>query len=229
MHRVIAMEPRGHGRSSSPKGKYALAEMAGDIGNSRRQTEPEPARPHRARPGRAGGASVGHRTASSAGRAHSHRDKRCARRQERAQRRRRAHPSGRGGRHAKRPTETRKARGREPRGMNPKERAERHRLFLRNDASGYASAGYAELLAPDLTERLGEIILPRARAHGRERPRIPRGRSNPIHEDSPLRVRFDRRSGTLRATGQARGGARPHPRFFQETPSFSRQIDGGNP
>ena len=33
MHRVIIMEPRGHGRSSSPRGKYALGDMAGDIGD----------------------------------------------------------------------------------------------------------------------------------------------------------------------------------------------------
>ena len=44
--------------------------------------------------------------------------------------------------------------------MTPRERAEHHRLFLRNDPSGYASAGYAELLAPDLTERLDEVACP---------------------------------------------------------------------
>ena len=44
--------------------------------------------------------------------------------------------------------------------MSPRERAEHHRLFLRNDPAGYASAGYAELLAPDLTDRLGEVACP---------------------------------------------------------------------
>ena len=62
----------------------------------------------------------------------------------------------------------RKSEGREPRGMTPKERAEHHRLFLRNDASGYASAAYAELLAPDLTERLNEVSCPALALTGEE-------------------------------------------------------------
>jgi pimeloyl-ACP methyl ester carboxylesterase len=47
-----------------------------------------------------------------------------------------------------------------PRGMPPRERAEHHRLFLRNDPAGFAAACAAALGAPDTAERLGEIKCP---------------------------------------------------------------------
>jgi 3-oxoadipate enol-lactonase len=47
-----------------------------------------------------------------------------------------------------------------PRGMNPQERAEHHRLFMRNNPAGLAAALAAAEEAPDLNECLGEIECP---------------------------------------------------------------------
>lgn len=47
-----------------------------------------------------------------------------------------------------------------PRGMNPKERAEHHRLFMRNNPAGLTAALTAAEGAPDLNERLGDIACP---------------------------------------------------------------------
>lgn len=55
---------------------------------------------------------------------------------------------------------TRKSAGLDPRGMSSQERAEHHRLFLRNSPSGYAAACSAELNAADLSGRLGVIACP---------------------------------------------------------------------
>ena len=159
MHRVIAMEPRGHGRSSSPRGKYTLAEMAGDIGNLA-------ARLNLNRP-----VLIGHGLGARAALLLAIEQPRLpgaliligagaapAAKSVRRGVAERIHLAEAGD--MQEAYRNKKSEGREPRGMNPKERAERHRLFLRNDASGYASAGYAELLAPDLTERLGEVSCP---------------------------------------------------------------------
>ena len=54
----------------------------------------------------------------------------------------------------------RKSEGREPRGMSSRERAEHHRIFLRNSPAGYNAACYAELSAPNFSGRLGEIQCP---------------------------------------------------------------------
>ena len=157
--RVIALEPRGHGRSSSPRGRYALREMAEDVAAAAARLGAE--RPAlighglgaRAalllameRPGRPAALVL-----IAAGAAPASRSVRRGIAE-------RVHLAEAGDmREAYR---NRKSEGREPRGMSPRERAEHHRLFLRNDPSGYASAGYAELLAPDLTDRLGEVACP---------------------------------------------------------------------
>lgn len=158
-HRVVAVEPRGHGRSSSPRGKYALSDMASDLWEAAARLGVE-------RPVLIGD-GLGARTALllamerpdwpaalvliGAGAAPA------GRRARRGVAERIHLAEARDMREAYR---NRKSEGREPRGMTPRERAEHHRLFLRNDPSGYASAGYAELLAPDLTDRLGEVACP---------------------------------------------------------------------
>lgn len=55
---------------------------------------------------------------------------------------------------------SRKSQGREPRGMSPQERAEHHRIFIRNSPAGYTAACSAELNATDLTGKLEEIQCP---------------------------------------------------------------------
>ena len=157
--RVIAIEPRGHGRSSSPRGRYALREMAEDVAAIAARLGAE-------RPALIGH-GLGARAALllamerplwpaalvliAAGAAPASRSVRRGIAE-------RVHLAEAGDmREAYR---NRKSEGREPRGMSPRERAEHHRLFLRNDPAGYASAGYAELLAPDLTDRLGEVACP---------------------------------------------------------------------
>ena len=156
MHRVVAMEPRGHGRSSSPKGKYALGDMAGDIVGII------------ARLGLNRPVLIGHGLGARAALLLAIEQPRLpgaliligagaspAAKSVRRGVAERIHLAEAGEMHEA--YRNRKSEGREPRGMTPKERAEHHRLFMRGDPSGYASAGYAELLAPDLTERLGEV------------------------------------------------------------------------
>ena len=169
MHRVVAVEPRGHGRSSSPKGKYTLAEMAGDIGGII---------------GRLGlnrPVIIGHGLGARAALLLAIEKPRLpgaliliatgaapAAKSVRRGVAERIHLAEAGD--VQEAYRNRKSEGREPRGMTPRERAEHHRLFLRGDPSGYASAGYAELLAPDLTERLGEVACPVLALTGEEDP-----------------------------------------------------------
>lgn len=164
-HRVIALEPRGHGRSSSPRGRYALAEMAGDVMEVASRLGLD------ARMGGARPVIMGHGLGARAALLLAMEHPRCAAaliligagaapaaKSVRRGIAERIHLAEAGDmREAYR---NRKAEGREPRGMRPEERAAHHRLFLRNDPGGYASAGYAELLAPDLTARLGAVSCP---------------------------------------------------------------------
>lgn len=169
MHRVIAMEPRGHGRSSSPRGKYALGDMAGDIGGII------------ARLGLNRPVLIGHGLGARAALLLAIERPRLpgaliliasgaapAAKSVRRGVAERIHLAEAGEMHEA--YRNRKSEGREPRGMTPKERAEHHRLFMRGDPSGYASAGYAELLAPDLTERLNEVSCPTLALTGGEDP-----------------------------------------------------------
>ena len=169
MHRVIVMEQRGHGRSSCPPGKYTLADMAGDIGAVA------------ARLGLNRPVIIGHGLGARAalmlaieqpglpgaliliatGAAPAAKSVRRGV----AERIHLAEAS-----EMQEAYRNKKSESREPRGMTPKERAEHHRLFLRGDPSGYASAGYAELLAPDLTERLNEVACPALVITGEEDP-----------------------------------------------------------
>ena len=169
MHRVVAMEPRGHGRSSNPKGKYTLADLAGDVGGIIARLELN--RPVLVGHGLGARAALmltierphlpGALILISTGAAPAARSVRRGVAE-------RIHLAEAGD--MQEAYRNRKSEGREPRGMTPKERAEHHRLFLRNDASGYASAGYAELLAPDLTERLNEVSCPALALTGEEDP-----------------------------------------------------------
>ncbi|MDE0340666.1 MAG: alpha/beta hydrolase [Nitrospinae bacterium] len=169
MHRVVAMEPRGHGRSSNPKGKYTLADLVGDVGGII------------ARLGLNRPVLIGHGLGARAALMLAIERPRLpgalilistgaapAAKSVRRGVAERIHLAEAGEMHEV--YRNRKSEGREPRGMTPKERAEHHRLFLRNDASGYASAGYAELLAPDLTERLNEVSCPALALTGEEDP-----------------------------------------------------------
>ena len=169
MHRVIAMEPRGHGRSSSPSGKYALADMADDVGALA-------ARLSLNRP-----VLIGHGLGARAALLLAIEQPRLpgalilvatgaapAAKSVRRGVAERIHLAEAGDMQAA--YRNRKSEGREPRGMIPRERAAHHRLFLRNDPSGYASAGYAELLAPDLVARLGEVTCPALALTGAEDP-----------------------------------------------------------
>ena len=169
MHRVVALEPRGHGRSSSPSGKYTLAEMAGDVGDVA------------ARLGLNRPVLIGHGLGARAALLLAIERPRLpgalvlistgaapAAKRVRRGVAERIHLAEAG--EVQEAYRNRKSEGREPRGMTPRERAEHHRLFLRGDASGYASAGYAELLAPDLTERLGEVACAALALTGEEDP-----------------------------------------------------------
>ena len=158
-HRVAAVEPRGHGRSASPEGPYILAEMAGDLG--RLAGALGAGRPVFIGQGLGGRTAlllalerpelpaalvlIGTDPAPPEG---------AAREALLAQR---AHVA-RGDLQAA--YKARKAAGVLPRGMTPKERAEHHRLFLRNSPRGYASALEAALAGPDLTGRLGGLRCP---------------------------------------------------------------------
>ena len=175
MHRVITMEPRGHGRSSHPPGKYALADLTGDIGNLI------------ARLGLNRPVLIGHGLGARAALLLAIEQPRLpgaliligagaapAAKSVRRGVAERIHLAEAGEMHEA--YRNRKSEGREPRGMTPRERAEHHRLFMRGDPSGYASAGYAELLAPDLTERLDEVSCPVLALTGEEDPEF--------HEDA---------------------------------------------
>lgn len=175
MHRVIAVEPRGHGRSSNPLGKYTLAEMADDIGAVA-------GRLNLNRP-----VIIGHGLGARAALLLAIEQPRLpgaliliatgaapAAKSVRRGVAERIHLAEAGD--MQEAYRNRKSEGREPRGMTPRERAEHHHLFLRGDPSGYASAGYAELLAPDLTERLGEVACPALVLTGEEDPEF--------HEDA---------------------------------------------
>ncbi len=169
MHRVVAVEPRGHGRSSNPPGKYTLAEMAGDIGAVA------------SRLGLNRPVLIGHGLGARAALLLAIEQPRLpgaliliatgaapAAKSVRRGVAERIHLAEAGD--MQEAYRNRKSEGRGPRGMTPKERAEHHRLFLRGDPSGYASAGYAELLAPDLTARLGEVACPVLALTGEEDP-----------------------------------------------------------
>ncbi len=159
LHRVIALEPRGHGRSSSPRGKYTLDEMAGDIQNVIALLSLE-------KP-----IIIGHGLGARAALLFAIEQPRHpaalvliatgaapASKSVRRGIAERIHLAEAG--EMREAYKNRKNENREPRGMNPRERAQHHRLFLQNNPSGYASAGYAELLAPDLLDRLGEVSCP---------------------------------------------------------------------
>ncbi|MBT3351427.1 MAG: alpha/beta hydrolase [Nitrospinaceae bacterium] len=60
-----------------------------------------------------------------------------------------------------------------PRGMSPQERAEHHRLFMRNNPAGLAAALAAAEEAPNLIERFGDIECPTLAVAGEfDEPRI---------------------------------------------------------
>lgn len=157
--RVFAVELRGHGRSASPAGSYTTEEMAGDLallaenlGISRPTVIAQGFGAHLAlllaieKPEFAAGlvligAETGPPGEGARGALGKMRD--CAAKGNMAAAYR-----------------ARKARGRGPRGMKSRERAEHHRLFLRNDPAGYAASCAAALGAVDLTGRLGEIQCP---------------------------------------------------------------------
>ncbi len=154
--RVLAAELRGHGRSASPAGPYTAGEMAGDL--FRLAEELGIFRPTLIaqgfgarlalllaieRPGFAAGlvligAETGPPQSAAAAEMRDH--------------------AARGDLGAA--YKSRKEIIPAPRGMSPKERAEHHRIFLRNTPTGYAAACAAVEGAPSLTERLGEIDCP---------------------------------------------------------------------
>ncbi len=195
MHRVIVMEPRGHGRSSSPPGKYTLTEMAGDIGALVARLELS--RPVLIGHGLGAKAALmlaveqphlpGALILISTGAAPAAKSVRRGVAE-------RIHLVEAGD--MQEAYRNRKSEGREPRGMTPMERAEHHRLFLRNDASGYSSAGYAELLAPDLTERLCKVSCAVLAITGEEDPEF--------HEDAQILSARIRRCRSVLIEGAGR-------------------------
>jgi len=158
-YRVCAVEPRGHGRSASPAGPYTLGEMAADLAGLAERLGL--ARPVIIGHGLGAQAAlvlaidrpalpaalvlIGADTGPPEGEA----------RHSLAERMARAAAGDMGAAYR-----TRKAAGREPRGMRPRERAELHRIFLRNTPSGYAASCAAALGAPDLAARLEEVACP---------------------------------------------------------------------
>jgi pimeloyl-ACP methyl ester carboxylesterase len=158
-HRVAAVELRGHGRSASPAGPYTLEGLAGDLGGLTAALGAR--RPILIGQGLGGRAAlllalerpelpaalvlIATDPAPPQG---------AAREALLAQR---AH-AARGDMQAT--YKVRKAAGALPRGMTPRERAEHHRLFLRNAPRGYAAALEAELGGPDLTGRLAGLRCP---------------------------------------------------------------------
>ncbi len=158
-HQVIAVELRGHGRSACPFGPYSMKEMAEDlvllIENLDLHGPTFIAQGFGARaamtlaiekPGIAAalvliGAETGPPDSATRGQLVG-----------------RMEHAARGDMQAT--YKLRKSEGREPRGMSSRERAEHHRVFLRNSPAGYNAACFAELSAPDLTDRLEEIRCP---------------------------------------------------------------------
>lgn len=158
-HQVIAVEMRGHGRSASPFGPYSMKDMAGDLALlTERLNLPPSAFVAQGLGARAAmilaiekpeiaaaliliGAETGPPRESARGMLVG-----------------RMEHAARGDMQAA--YKLRKGEGREPRGMSSRERAEHHRLFLRNSPAGYNAACYAELSAPDISGRLGEIRCP---------------------------------------------------------------------
>ncbi len=158
-HRVTAVELRGHGRSASPFGPYSVKDMAEDLAllaqklNIREATFIAQGLGARAAMTLAAekpdivsalvlvGAETGPPTVSARGSLVG-----------------RMEHAARGDMQAT--YKIRKGEGREPRGMSSRERAEHHRIFLRNSSAGYNAACYAELSSPDFSARLGEIRCP---------------------------------------------------------------------
>ncbi len=158
-HRVTAVELRGHGRSASPFGPYSVKDMAEDLAllaqklNIREATFIAQGLGARAAMALAAekpdivsalvliGAETGPPTAGARGSLVG-----------------RMEHAARGDMQAA--YKLRKGEGREPRGMSPRERAEHHRVFLRNSPAGYNAACSAELTAPGFSGRLGEIHCP---------------------------------------------------------------------
>ncbi|MEE9257889.1 MAG: alpha/beta hydrolase [bacterium] len=158
-HLVAAVELRGHGRSASPFGPYSVKDMAKDLAllmeklEIRKTTFIAQGLGARAAMMLAAenpeiaaalvliGAETGPPTGTARG-ALVGRMEHAARGDMRAV------------------YKLRKAEGREPRGMSSLERAEHHRIFLRNSPAGYNASCHAELDAPDLSGRLGEIRCP---------------------------------------------------------------------
>lgn len=158
-HRVTAVELRGHGRSASPYGPYLMGEIIQDISllldklNLPKVTFIAQGFGARAalmlaieRPEIASALIlIGPETGALAGATRTSLIDRMD------------HASRGDMRSA---YKIRKSAGLKPRGMSSQERAEHHRLFLRNSPSGYAAACSAELNATDLSDRLEEIACP---------------------------------------------------------------------
>ncbi len=154
--RVAAVELRGHGRSASPRGPYTAGEMAGDLvrlaeelGLNRPAIIAQGFGARLAlllaieRPGFAAGLVLIGAETGPVENALLGKMKDLAAQGDMAA-----------------AYKMRKEEGGAPRGMSPKERAEHHRLFLRNAPAGHAAACAAVIGPPDLTERLGEIRCP---------------------------------------------------------------------
>ena len=156
---VAAVELRGHGRSSSPHGPYSFEEILGDlIGLIEKLGIPPAAALAQGFGGRLALALTIERPdlisaliliGTGAGPAAGPERSALALRMEAAARR-----------DMQAAYKALKSEGHVPRGMSPKERAEHHRNFLKNSPAGYAAACAAELSAPDLSEKLGEIRCP---------------------------------------------------------------------
>lgn len=167
--RVLALELRGHGRSSSPRGPYSAAEMSDDI--HRLAGELSAKRPAIIAQGfgarfalllaagqpefPSGLVLIGANTGAPAAaldvfKNHVMKGEMAAA----YKAKREIIPP--------------------PRGMNPRERAEHHRLFMRNNPAGLAAAIAAAEEAPDLNERLGDIACPTLAVAGEfDEPRLP--------------------------------------------------------
>jgi len=158
-HHVAAVEPRGHGRSASPAGPYSVEAMAGDLARLAEALGAK--RPVLIGQGLGGRAALllalerpelaGALVLIGADPAPPEGGQREALLAQRA-------PAAGGNLQAA--YKARKAAGALPRGMTPKERAEHHRLFLRNAPRGYAASLEAALGGPDLTPRLAELRCP---------------------------------------------------------------------
>jgi pimeloyl-ACP methyl ester carboxylesterase len=157
--RVVAVEFRGHGRSTSPAGPYTVEEMAGDLvllaeklGIHRPTVIAQGFGARLAllleikKPGfTAGLVLIGAETGPPSGVARD--------------------TLGKMRDHAVKGNmaaayRARKTRGQEPRGMSSHERAEHHHLFLRNDPAGYGASCAAALDRFNLADRLVEILCP---------------------------------------------------------------------